>query len=461
MNKLYPLTASQLIHYRWMKLYHTQKVAGVSVLASLQIHMDFGLLKKCIQMEIERNEILRVRFTEPDETGDIKQYFVDHDPIDVPLKDMSNMPLAEAEAQMQEWAYIPLESNNVRMFDIVMVKLAEGYEGFFFHVDHRLLDSAGMTVMINDLMGIYCHYRFGSPMPEEPASFVKVLEQDLKRASNERRFTKDKEFWNSIFDRYGEPLYSDIQGIRVLKESRAKYNNSKLRAADIELHDLNVEIKDYFLDPASTKGLLAFCMNQKVSMTNLLLLGLRTYLSKANNGQEDITIENFVSRRSTHDQWTSGGSRTMMYPCRTVISPDTEFLDAAYMVQEMQNAVYMHSNYDPELITDEMRRRWPIPENTVYSNVFLTYQPLPVRVENEHISQIPQHAVWFHNGAATKKLYLTVSHTPDNGTKFSFHYQTAHCDEHDIELVYYYLMRVLFRGIEEPDKTIGEIIAEV
>ena len=35
-------------------------------------------------------------------------------------------------------------------------------------------------------------------------------------------------------------------------------------------------------------------MNHQLSMTNLLLLGIRTYLSKVNNGQEDITIQNFI-----------------------------------------------------------------------------------------------------------------------------------------------------------------------
>ena len=84
------------------------------------------------------------------------------------------------------------------------------------------------------------------------------------------------------------------------------------------------------LEPDATKGLMDFCLNHQLSMTNLLLLGIRTYLSKVNDKQEDITIENFISRRSTHDEWTSGGSRTIMFPCRTVISPDTEFLAAAY-----------------------------------------------------------------------------------------------------------------------------------
>lgn len=99
------------------------------------------------------------------------------------------------------------------------------------------------------------------------------------------------------------------------------------------MKDLFVAVKDYYLEPGPTKNLIDFCMNHQLSMTNLLLLGIRTYLSKVNNGQEDITIQNFISRRSTHDEWTSGGSRTIMFPCRTVIAPETDFLSAAYEIR--------------------------------------------------------------------------------------------------------------------------------
>lgn len=40
-------------------------------------------------------------------------------------------------------------------------------------------------------------------------------------------------------------------------------------------------------------------MENEVSMTNLLLMGLRTYLSKMNDGEKDVTVRNYVSRRST------------------------------------------------------------------------------------------------------------------------------------------------------------------
>ena len=461
MRDFYALTAAQNMHYNWIRDYGTQQVSGVSVVASLQAPLDFGLLKKCIQLEFERYGCMRLRFTKPDKNGEIKQYVVEKDNRDIPVKDLSGMSMADADNLMQQWAYETFDGDDIPMCDVCMVRLPHGFNGFFVHMDHRLIDSCGLVVMINDLMQLYTHYRFNSAYPEPLADFEYVLEKDLKKATNEKRFAKAKKFWEDHFDALGEPLYSDIQGPSVLEESRKKHGNKKLRAADIEMKNLFVLVKDYFLEPEPTRNLIAFCMNHQLSMTNLLLLGIRTYLSKVNDGQEDITIENFISRRSTHEEWTSGGSRTIMFPCRTIIPPDMDFLSAAYEIQNVQNKIYMHSNYDPALIMEEMRKRYNTPANTTYESCYLTYQPMPVKMDNPHLVNIPQHSKWFANGAATKKMYLTVSHTPDGGMNFSYHYQTAHLEEHDMELLYYYMMRILFKGIAEPDMSIGDIMEQV
>ncbi len=461
MRKEYPLTAAQNMHHQWIREYKTQQVSGVSIVASLKVELDFGLLKKCIQLEMERYGCLRLRFTKPDAKGNVKQYLVKKDTRDIPLKDLTGMTLKEADDLMQQWAYQTLDGDNRPMCDIYMMKLPEGYNGFFIHMDHRLIDSCGLVVMVNDLMALYTHYRFGSEHPADLADFETVLEKDLAKASNERRFAKDKKFWDDQLDTLGEPLYSDIQGPSVLEASRKKHKKKDLRAADIERKELFVAVKDYILEPEPTRGLIDFCLNHQLSMTNLILLGIRTYLSKVNGGQEDITIENFISRRSTHDEWTSGGSRTIMFPCRTVISGDTDFMSAAYEIQNVQNRIYMHSNYDPELIKEEMRKRYKTPKDTTYESCYLTYQPLPVRPENPFLQSLEMHNRWFANGAATKKMYLTVSHTEEGGMNFSYHYQTASLEEHDMELLYYYMMRILFMGISNPELTLNEIMESV
>lgn len=461
MTKQYPLTAAQKMHDRWIREYKTQQVSGLSVVAALQYELDFGLLKKCIELEFERYGCMRVRFTKADSEGNVSQYIIKKETRDIPLKDLTGMTLQEADDVMQQWAYQTLDGDDVPMCDVYMMKLPEGYRGFFIHMDHRLIDSCGVMVMIQDIMALYTHYKFGSDYPAELADFEAVLQSDLKKAGNEKRFAKDKKFWDDQLDKLGEPLYSDIQGPGVLEAARKKHGNKKLRSVDIERKELFVAVKDYKLEKEPTKALIDFCVNHEISMTNLLLLGIRTYLSKQNNGQEDITIQNFISRRSTKDEWTSGGSRTIMFPCRTVIAPDTDFLSAAYEIQTVQNNIYMHSNYDPGLILDEIRRRYNTPEDTTYVSCYLTYQPMTASIDNPFIKNIPMHAKWFANGAATKKMYLTVTHTPDGGMNFSYHYQTAELVEKDMELLHYYLMRILFRGIEQPNRTIEEIMQMV
>ncbi len=171
MQEYYPLTAAQKMHHNWILKYKTQQVSGVSVIASLKSPIDFGLFKKCIQLELERYGCMRVRFTKPDKNGEVKQYIVKNDNRDIPIKDLSGMSMADADKLMQQWAYQTFDGDDIPMCDISMMKLPEGYNGFFIHMDHRLIDSCGLVVMINDLMLLYTHYRFKAAYPDDLADF--------------------------------------------------------------------------------------------------------------------------------------------------------------------------------------------------------------------------------------------------------------------------------------------------
>ena len=461
MKNTYDLTPAQKMHYRWIKQYKTQQVAGLSIVASIKADIDFDILEKSIILEYQRYGCMRVRFTAPDKDGEVRQYLSEEKITHIPMKDLSSMTMEEADATMQKWAYETFDGDDIPMCQVFLMKLPEGYNGFFVHMDHRLIDSCGVVVMTNDIMALYTHFKFGSDCPEPLADYEEQLKKDLEKEQNPKRFAREKRFWDEQLDKYGEPLYSDIQGPEVLERARKKHRKKSLRAADIEKKNLFVQVKDYPLEEAPAKAIMDFCLTHNLSITNLLLLGLRTYLSKQNGGQEDISIQNFISRRSTRDEWTSGGSRTIMFPCRTVISPDTTFMEAAYIIQNTQNGIYMHAGYDPELIYEEVKKRYKTPKDTAYESCYLTYQPMPVRPENPFLQEIPMHNKWFANGAATKKMYLTVTHTPDGGMNFSYHYQVADLREKDMELLHYYLMRIIFRGMENSDMTIGEIMETV
>ncbi|MBR3571033.1 MAG: chromosome condensation protein [Oscillibacter sp.] len=461
-KELYPLNVGQMLQYLPIRETGTQRCCNISVFCGLQSPIDFGLLKHAVQDEFRRADCLRLRFTAPDENGNVMQYVAERDDRDVPMLDLSGMSMTEADAYLQAKTYEEFNAPDIPMAEFTMVKMPEGYNGLYIHIDHRLTDSTALIVTVNDIMEIYCHYRFGSEYPAPLASFIEVLKKDLEKANNAKRQSKDEKFWRDWLTENGEPIYSDIQGPGVLRASRKAHGDRTLCAADVEKKDRSVGIADFHLEPEATQNLMDFCMNHQISMTNLILLAMRTYLSKMNGGQQDITLRNFVSRRSTRDEWTCGGSRTLSYPCRTIITPDTEFLDAAYKIQDAQNKVYLHSNFDPIRLKAMMKEIYPTPDDTEYISMSLTYQPMPVRMQNEHLKGIKVRSVWYPNGAATKKIYLTVTHsTNDGGLIFDYHYQKASLTYKDMELLYYYMMKILYKGIAEPDMTVGEIITYI
>ena len=221
MRNYYPLTAAQKMHHSWILDYGTQQVSGVSVVASVQAELDFGLLKKCIQMETERSGCTRIRFTKPDKDGNVQQYLVKQDPRDIGFKDLSGMgSLAKADELMQQWAYETFDGDDIPMCEFTMLKLPEGYNGFFVHMDHRLIDSCGLVVMIGDLFQLYTYYKYGTAYPQELADFETVLKKDLAKAGNEKRFAKDKKFWDDQLDALGAGVRTlvELTGQRLYRE---------------------------------------------------------------------------------------------------------------------------------------------------------------------------------------------------------------------------------------------------
>ena len=68
-------------------------------------------------------------------------------------------------------------------------------------------------------------------------------------------------------------------------------------------------------------------------------------------------------------------------------------------------------------------------------------------------------AAVYASGKQPQPMYITAMHRPgDGGLTFFFGYQLDSATPEEIEFLYYFTGRVLFRSIENPDKTVKEII---
>ena len=131
-------------------------------------------------------------------------------------------------------------------------------------------------------------------------------------------------------------------------------------------------------------------------------------------------MKNAVARRGTLLESQSGGTRIHFWPLRTVIEPETTFLDALKIVQAKENALLRHANYDSILYMGETAAAYNAPQGTGYECTTLTYQPMSfATLKGQEIPEMNFKSKWYSNGVAMQHIYITVMHRPtDNGFTF-------------------------------------------
>ena len=131
-----------------------------------------------------------------------------------------------------------------------------------------------------------------------------------------------------------------------------------------------------------------------------------------------------------------------------------------YEIRDLQNIYFRHANFDPVEYFAYRGKKYPHPNGETYEPMSLTYQPMSLQEENlTKLGDIKYKTKWYPNGATTQAMYLTVMHRPeDNGLDFNFEHQIKAVSREDLEYLYYYLCKIMFKGTENPNLKIGDII---
>ena len=455
--KCYPLTSAQRIHNYSIKYCPYHQLLNIGTGLYIKQETDFDILKEAIREAINRFESMRLRFIK-DEEDNVYQYLVPFDDRDIPFYDFSNWNEEDAHNEMRKWTAIPFSRFHSPMNQIVMIKLPDGYNGIYLKVDHMTMDSSSIIAFNKDVLEIYCAKRYGTDYPKPLQSYIKALEKDLEYEAGSPAKKRDEEFWQGEIEA-DEPIYTDFNGMGRLITQRRENNNPDQRSAVVTSLTPEASISVYQLEKEPSDRLMQFCKDNRVPMATLLLMGLRTVLSKFNGDEKDVSIKSCVARRGTLLEKFSGGTRIHFFPLRTIIEPETTFLDGLKIIQEGQNRIFRHANFDPIEFTMRRAKYRKFQPGASYESISLTYQPLTIKDDTAPVPDIPYKSFWYTNGVAAQPLYLTVMHrVEDGGLSFNFEYQKNIVTDYEMEYLYYYLCRVLFRGIEDGNRTVGEIL---
>lgn len=460
-HPVYPLTAAQKFHFFYQNFCPKKEVLNVGTSLTIDNALDWNVLKGAIIKAYERCECLRVRFAH-DKEGTWYQYVVDTNEgkPNVEFADFTSMTMEEAEKTMTAWSQVPFKPVDSPMSRIVMIKMPDGYRGVYLLVDHRIMDAQSLICFLKDVIEIYCNAKYeGVPFPKDMYSYIEQLQKDLEYEAGSKAQKRDAEYFQKLIDEMPEPIYNGIDGPAALEAERERSGDPEARAAINVSDSVDSALDIFHLEGEPTQRLLDFCEKYHVSLVCLLIMGLRTYFQKM-NGNDDVSINTAIARRATLKEKKSGGTRIHSFPFRTIIPEGTRFIDGIYQIRDLQNEYFRHANYDPVAYFAYRGRKYPHPNGQTYEPMSLTYQPLTMKDKGlDKLGDIRYKTKWYPNGATTQAMYLTVMHRPeDNGLDFNFEHQVKAVSREKLEYLYYYLCKIMFKGIENPNMSVGDIM---
>ncbi len=459
-HPVYPLTKAQKFHLYYLDFCPKKEVLNIGTSLTIEVELDWEVLRQSIYQAYERCEAMRLRLTK-DSDGTWYQYVADREEREIELVDFTGKSIEEAEGVMRGWTQVPFSHEDAPLNRIVMIRMPDGFNGIYFLADHLSMDAQSLICFMKDIIEIYCSRMYeGVEYPKEMSSYIEQLKKDLAYEAGCRAKERDTAFFHQLIEA-SEPIYNGIEGNELEKE-RARDNDPDTRAAMNVSDSVDSALDVFHLEAEPTGRLMAFCEEYHVSLATLLLMGLRTYYQKM-NGNDDVSINSAIARRATLQEKKCGGTRIHSFPLRTIISRERTFLEGIYEVRDRQNELFRHANFDPVEYFAYRGKVYPVRPGRTYEPMSLTYQPLTLREKGlERLGDIRYRTKWYPNGATTQAMYLTVMHRPDdNGLDFHFEHQVKAVSREKLEYLYYYLCRILFRGIEDPRQTIGRIIEQV
>ena len=455
---VYPLTNAQKFHLYYQSFCPKKEVVNIGVSLTIGMELDLDVLKESIYKAYERCDSMRLRFAK-DKEDNWYQYVVDKEEREIEYVDFTGKTMEEANAIMTGWTQKPFKQIDSPMNRIVIIKTPDGFMGTYNLVDHMTMDAQSLIYFMTDVIELYCHAKFeGVPYPKDMASYVEQLQKDLAYEAGCKAKDRDAEFFQKIIEE-SEPIYNGITGPQKLQLERERCGDPKLRAAVNSSREVDSALDIFHLEAEPTERLMKFCDEQHISLTVLLLMGLHTYFHKM-NGNDDVSINTAIARRATLKEKKSGGTRIHSFPFRVILPKEKTFLEGIQEIRDKQNEYFRHANYNPTDYFAYRGKTYPHTPGQTYEPMSLTYQPLSMRKNDlAKAGGIQYKTKWYPNGATTQAMYLTVMHrTDDNGLDFNFEHQVASVTKTELEYMYYYLCKIMFKGIENPSLSIADIM---
>ena len=453
MSKFYDLIPSQDTMYLMQKYTLHKQIVQIPSAFAVDIDVDFNLLLRALNIEIERNDSLRLRFKK--EGKKIQQYFLDSYKIDS-VKILTFKTEDEQNAFFTKDAQTPVKFLKDECYRFYFFNSYNGYKGIYLNASHMVMDAMGILVCYVDLLSVYKALKDGTELPPPLCKYEDYLVKEHERCSNTDRIEKDRKFYDEYFRSAGEPAYCGVHGPEFLEKERRKKKNPELRVPSAYSPLLDkAEVMQMRIGEELSAKILEFCQSRGVAPESLLLLGMRTHLS-ALNGREPYGMQLLMcSKRIKRNDMKTGGCMAQPLQVRTVLGEDMTFTEALDEFLNVRTSLYKHLSYPYISARDQFRAMYNYSMIQGPASLMFSWLPIPVT----EFKDIKFDFKTYNLGRYFSPLYAICYPDPRSASIIlHYMYRVKLISPEQLEAFHANTVKVIEKGIENPDITIGELL---
>ena len=305
--------------------------------------IDFDVMEKAFNIEIERNDCLRLRFFK--EKGRIKQYFLNEYSV-------RNIPVLDFKSEQERIDFLtedarkPIKMLKGEIFRVKFFRTHDNRCGVYINVHHLVMDNAAVFTFFADLFAVYDSLKDGTDMPKPLGKYEDIIKKEFAYASDPENFKREEQAYREFMEKDGEPLYLGVEGPKFLEAERRKKKNPDIKAPSLfdPIHD-KAELTKYSIPYEDSQKIFEFMKENGVSGECLVQLAMRLHVSKINNRHNDTYFIVLCPRRKTVSEKRAGGTLAAPLPQRIVLPENTTFREALEKMAEVQFWAFRHMDY--------------------------------------------------------------------------------------------------------------------
>lgn len=447
-SELYPLIPSQQTMYFMIKYSLHKQVIQVPTSFSLEGEIDFRLLARALNIEIARNDCLRLRFVK--ENGEIKQYFL----RDVKLDGVRRFTFkneAEQQAFFDGDASTPVRFLKDETYRVYFFTCGSK-NGVYINACHMIMDALAVSIFYRDLFAVYFALKNGTPMPAPLASFEEQIGKELAYIKSPR-FATDAEATSAYHRRGGMPYYCGLHGPELLRQQRIKKKNPLLTvpAAYDPIHDKSCLYHGH-IDGATAEKMLEFCKSNSVAPETLIQSGFRLHASHINGNRNDTFMMVLCGRRVTKKERSMGGCLAQPFMTRVIFDGKTTFAGLLDECTAVRTELFRHKDF-PYLSSRRIQQDI-YGLSSAQGPSFMMYTWLPISSDPVG-NDIPVEFKGYNLGRYVMPMYaFSFVNGKDGGIDIFYMYRTNLITEANVRALHENAVKYIKAGISDPEITV-------